>query len=119
MKINECCSILPQECQNKRSLYERVMRAITVSLNANVSPAVKEQRVQWTTYSNLLEWFKNFRTFLIEFDFARVDMIGELEFAEEQLRRIGMLTRQKLLSMGVKRKRGVDRPCRSTTPNFR
>jgi hypothetical protein len=89
MKINECCSILPQECQNKRSLYERVMRAITVSLNANVSPAVKEQRVQWTTYSNLLEWFKNFRLFLTKFYFAGVDMNGKLEFADEQLQRIG------------------------------
>jgi hypothetical protein len=81
-KINECCSVPLQECQKKRSLYDRVLRAMTVSLNANVSPAVKEQRVWWTTYANLLKRFENFRTFLIKFDFAGVDMNGELEFAD-------------------------------------
>ena len=66
-KINECCGVPLQECQKKRSLYDRVLRATTVSLNANVSPAVKERRVRWTTYANLLEWFENFRSFLIKF----------------------------------------------------
>jgi hypothetical protein len=63
-----------QERQTKRSLYDRVIRAMTVLLNANFSPVVEERRVQWTTYANLLKWFKNFRSFLIEFDFAGVDI---------------------------------------------
>ncbi len=83
-KINKCCSVPPQECQKKRSLYDRVLRAMTVLLNANVLPAVKEQHVWWTTYANLPKWFKIFRLFLIEFDFAGVDMNGELEFADER-----------------------------------
>ncbi len=96
MKINKCCGVPPQECQNKRSLFDRVMSSTTVSLNANVSPVVKEQRVRWTTYSNLLEWFKNFRSFLIEFDFAGVDVNGKLEFSDKQLQRIGNVDKMEI-----------------------
>ncbi len=45
MKINKCCGVLSQECQDKSSLYDRVMSLTTVLLNANASPAVEERRV--------------------------------------------------------------------------
>jgi hypothetical protein len=88
MKVNECRSVLPPECTTKRSLYDQVMRATNISLNTDVSPAVKERWARWTTYANLLAWFKNFRKILIEFDFAGVDSNGELDINEEQMRQI-------------------------------
>jgi hypothetical protein len=44
-KINKCCSVLLQECKTKRSLYNRVMRVMNLSLNADISPAVEERPV--------------------------------------------------------------------------
>jgi hypothetical protein len=88
MAVNTCCGVAPAECRAKHSLYDRVMKSTNVSLNADVSPAVEERRVRWTTYANLLAWFNNFRAFLIEFDFAGVGDDGELMFTEAQLRQI-------------------------------
>jgi hypothetical protein len=45
-KVKECCGVLPLEYTMRRSLYDQVMRAPNISLNADVSPAVKERRVQ-------------------------------------------------------------------------
>ena len=42
------------------------MGATSVSLNAVVTPPVKERRLRWMTYSNLLAWFMNFRAFLLK-----------------------------------------------------
>jgi hypothetical protein len=72
MAVKTCCSVAPAECRAKHSLYDRVMKSTNVSLNADVSPAVEERRVRWTTYANLDAWFDNLRAFLIEFDFAGV-----------------------------------------------
>jgi hypothetical protein len=86
--VNTCCGVAPAECSAKHSLYNQVMKSTNVSLNADVSHAVEERRVQWTTYANLDTWFDNFRTFLIEFDFAGVGDDGESTFTEAQLRQI-------------------------------
>jgi hypothetical protein len=89
MLVNMCCGVPPAECGMKHSVFDRVMRSTNVSLNADVSPPVEERRLRWTTWSNLLNWFENFKAFLVEFDFAGVDDEGgELTFTEEQLRRI-------------------------------
>jgi hypothetical protein len=88
MAVNTCCGVAPAECRAKHSLYDKVMKSTNVSLNADVSPAVEERRVRWTTYANLDAWFDNFRAFLIEFDFAGVVDDGEPTFTEAQLRQI-------------------------------
>ena len=49
-------------------------------------PPVEERRLRWATWPNLFNWFENFKTFLVEFDFAGVADDGELTFTEEQLR---------------------------------
>ena len=87
MAVNTCCGVAPAECRTTHSVYDRVMKSTNISLNANVSPAVKERRTRWTTYANLNAWFDNFRAFLVEFNFAGV-LGAELTFSEEQLRRI-------------------------------
>ena len=73
MAVNTCCGVAPAECRAKHSLYDRVMKSTNVSLNADVSPAVKERRVRWTTYAILDAWFVNFCAFLIKFDFAGIN----------------------------------------------
>jgi hypothetical protein len=50
MAVNTCCGVAPAECRAKHSLYDRVMKSTNVSLTADVSPAVKERHVRWTTY---------------------------------------------------------------------
>ena len=86
--VNTCCGVPPSECSTKHSVYDRVTRSTNVSLNADVSPPVEERRLRWTTWPNLVQWFDNFKAFLVEFDFAGVGDDGELTFTEEQLRRI-------------------------------
>jgi hypothetical protein len=88
MTVNVCCGVAPSECKTKHSVFDRVMKATNVSLNADVSPTVKERQVRWTTHANGLVWFMNFQTFLIEFNFARVDSNGELDINEETMWRI-------------------------------
>ena len=70
--IIKCCGVVDEQGgQLKTSLFYRAMRATRVSLNAAVTPPDKERRLHWTTYSNLLAWFMNFRVFLLGKDFAR------------------------------------------------
>ncbi len=85
MNVSMCCGVPPAECSTKHSVYDRVMRSTNVSLNADVSPPVKERRLRWTAWPNLFNWFKIFKAFLVEFDFAGVGDDGELTFTEEQL----------------------------------
>ncbi len=40
MTVNACCGVAPSECKTKHSVFDRVMKATNVSLNADVSPAV-------------------------------------------------------------------------------
>ncbi len=70
--VNTCCGVPPSECSTKHSVYDRVTRSTNVSLNADVSPPVEERRLRWTTWPNLVQWFDNFKAFLVEFDFAGV-----------------------------------------------
>ena len=87
MAVNTCCGVAPAECRTMHSVYHQVMKLTNVSLNADVPPAVKDRRVQWTTYANLDAWFDNFWAFLIKFDFAGIENNGaELMFMEAQLR---------------------------------
>jgi hypothetical protein len=72
----------------KENMFERVMRATNVSLNASVSPEVKDRRVRWTTHSNLHAWFVSFKAFLIEFGFTTIGSDGRLVISEAMLRRI-------------------------------
>jgi hypothetical protein len=46
MAVNTCCGVAPAECRTKHSVYARVMRLMNVSLNADVSPTVKERFVR-------------------------------------------------------------------------
>ncbi len=41
--VNKCCGDPLSECTTRRSLYKQGMRATNISLNADVSPAVKER----------------------------------------------------------------------------
>ena len=84
MAVKRCCSVVMVECRTNHSVYYRVMRLTTVSLNADVSPAVEDRRVQWLSYPNLIMWSKNFQVFLVEFGIAEADSNGDLTFAEEQ-----------------------------------
>ena len=84
--INMCCGVPLSECRTKHSVYDRVMRSTNVSLNADMSPPVKERRIRWTTWTKKFHWFKNFEAFLVKFNFAGVCDDWELTFTEEQLR---------------------------------
>jgi hypothetical protein len=71
MMINNCCGVVDERgARLKTSLFDRAMRATSVSLNAVVTPPVEERRLRWTAYSNLHAWFRNSRVFLLEKDFA-------------------------------------------------
>ena len=59
-------------------MHDRVMKATTVSLNLSIATPVKERRVRWATYPNLLKWFQRFQVFLIKFEFAREGSDGEI-----------------------------------------
>jgi hypothetical protein len=89
--INKCCGVVEGENgQIKTSLYDRVMKATSVLLDAAVSPAVEERRLMWTTYDNLNAWFRNWKDFLVEKGFARrgVEMEDEIVINKAMRRRI-------------------------------
>ena len=85
------------------------MKSTIVSLNADVSPAVEERCVRWTTYTNLNAWFDNFQAFLIKFDFTGVGDDGEPTFTEAQLRRI-MNVNETEISLDTSNTRAGGRP---------
>ena len=86
--FNELCGVMSSKGRVKDNMFERVIRATNVSLNASVSPAVKDRRVRWTTYSDLHAWFVIFKAFLIEFGFATIGSNGRLVISEAMLCRI-------------------------------
>ena len=51
-------------------MYDPVMKATMVLLNASVLTPVRERRIRWTMYTNLLKWFQRFQVFLIKYEFA-------------------------------------------------
>jgi hypothetical protein len=66
-----------------------LMRATNVSLNVMVAQPIKERRVQWTTYDNLLKWFIGYWAFMLKYEFAQLSSNGdEMNVKEENLRRI-------------------------------
>ncbi len=79
--FNELCGVTSSKGRVKDNMFERVMRATNVSLNASVSPEVKDRRVRWTTYSNLHAWFViGFTTIIIsEAMMRRIANINETE----------------------------------------
>jgi len=86
--FNELCGVTSSEGRVKESMFERVMRATNVLLNASVSPTVEDRRIRWTTYSNLHAWFVSFKAFLIEFGFAAIGSNCRLVISEAMLHRI-------------------------------
>ena len=86
--FNKLCGVTSSKGGVKENMFERVMRATNVSLNASVSPEVKDRRVRWTTHSNLHAWFVSFKAFLIEFGFTTIGSDGRLVISEAMLRRI-------------------------------
>ena len=78
---------MQQEAQRVRpcdAVNQRVAECGCVPPGRGEAPTMDK----WTTWQNLFNWFENFKTFLVEFDFAGVDDDGELTFTEEQVRRI-------------------------------
>ena len=65
MSVNTCCGVPPAKCGTKHSVFDRVMRSTNVSLNADVSPPVKERHLRWTMWPNLFNWFEKFKAFLV------------------------------------------------------
>ncbi len=106
MVVNASCGVAPSECKTKHSVYDRVMRSTNISLNAEVSPVVKERRIRWTTYANLDAWFVNFQDFLAAFDFSGIGDDGELMFMEEQLRQIQNVDKTEISVDGSKTRAG-------------
>ncbi len=104
--FNELCRVMSSKGRVKENMFERVFRATNVSLNASVSPAVKDRRVRWTTYSNLHAWFVSFKAFLIEFGFATIGSNGRLVISEAMLRRIANVDKTKVLLDGSKTNAG-------------
>ena len=85
--LNELCGVMSSKGSRvKENMFERVMRATNVSLNASVSPAVEDRRVRWTTYSNLHAWFVNFKAFLIDFGFVTIGIDSKLVIPESMMR---------------------------------
>ncbi len=77
--INKCCGVVDKRGgQLKTSLFDHAMRATSISLNAAVTPPVKER-----LYSNLLTWFRNLRAFLLEKDFSREGGDGDVLIFDE------------------------------------
>ncbi len=77
--INKCCGVVDKRgVQLKTSLFDHAMRATSISLNAAVTPPVKER-----LYSNLLTWFRNLRAFLLEKDFSREGGDGDVLIFDE------------------------------------
>jgi hypothetical protein len=86
--FNELCGVTSSMGRVKENMFERVMRATNVSLNASISHVVEDRRVRWTMYSNLHAWFVSFKAFLIEFGFATIGSDGRLLIMEATMRRI-------------------------------
>jgi hypothetical protein len=79
MKINVCGGIESMLKRPNHTMHNCVMKATTVLLNASITTtAVKERRLRWTTYSNLLEWFQRFWVFLIKYNFTQEESNREL-----------------------------------------
>jgi hypothetical protein len=86
--FNELCGVTSSMGRVKENMFERVMRATNVSLNASISHVVEDRRVRWTMYSNLHAWFVSFKAFLIEFGFATIGSDGRLLIMEATMRQI-------------------------------
>jgi hypothetical protein len=100
--FNELCGVTSLKGRVKENMFERVMQATNVSLNASVSPAVEDRHVRWTTYSNLHAWFVSFKAFLIEFGFTTIGSNCRLLIMESTLRRIVNVNETEVLLDGSK-----------------
>jgi hypothetical protein len=116
--FNELCRVTSSKGRVKENMFERVMRATNVSLNASVSPAVEDRRVRWTTYSNLYAWFVSFKAFLIEFGFTTIVSDGRLVISEATLRRIANVDETEVLLDGSKTNAGGRPAVSSHNPHF-
>jgi hypothetical protein len=104
--FNKLCGVTFSEKRVKETMFERVMWATNVSLNASVAPAVEERCIRWTTYSNLHSWFVSFKAFLIEFGFATIESDGKLVILEAMLRPIANVDETEILVDGSKTNAG-------------
>ncbi len=95
---------------------------LTLSTTANVGrPLLRTITTVLVAVSNLDAWFDNFRSFLIEFDFAGVRDDGEPTYTKAQLRQI-MNVDETEISLDASNTRAGGRPavsCRFTIPTFR
>jgi hypothetical protein len=104
--FNEMCGVTYSKGRVKENMFERVIRATNVSLNASVSPVVEDRRVRWTAYSNLHAWFVSFKAFLIEFGFITIGSNGRLVISEAMLRRIANVDETEVLLDGSRTNAG-------------
>ena len=109
MKINECRGIESTLKRLIHMMHNCVMKGMTVLFNALVATPVKERRVRWTTYSNLLKWFQNFWAFLIKYEFTREGSNRELVIDDATKHRTLKINKTELLLDGSKTRAG-DRP---------
>jgi hypothetical protein len=83
--INECCGIIvAADGGLKLSLFLQVMRATNVSLNVMVVRPIKERRVRWTMYGNLLKWFVVYRAFMLKYEITQPGSNGDDEMIVEE-----------------------------------
>ncbi len=116
--FNELCGVTSSKGRVKENMFERVMRATNVLLNASVSPAVEDRCIRWTVYSNLLAWFVSFKAFLIEFSFVTIGSDGRLIISEATLHRIANVDKTEVLLDGSKTNAGGRPAVFSHDPHF-
>jgi len=117
--FNKLCGVTSSKGRVKENIFERVMRAMNVLLNASLSPAVEDRRVRWTTYSSLHAWFVSFKAFLVEFGFATIGSDGRLVISEATLHRIANVDKTEVSLDGSKTNVVAGRPSPSMTLTFR
>jgi hypothetical protein len=107
--INECCQIVvAADGGLMLSWFLRVMRATNVSLNIMVAQLIKERRVRWTTYNNLLKWFVGYWAFMLKYEFTQPgsNRDHKMIVKEENLRRILNVDKTKMSLDGSKTRVG-------------
>ncbi len=66
-----------------------MVRDTTTDLKAGKDKNAEDQRIRWTNYWNISQWFDNWENDLVELGLAvRDPMSGKVTIAEDQLRNI-------------------------------
>ena len=87
-------------------LFNCIVRDTAIDINAEKLKCAEDCGICWTTFQNLDLWFHSWEVFVVEYDFATINMNGELIFDKKVKNRIANLDETCLSLDGSNSNRG-------------